>query len=176
VGTTFLYVTHDQGEALTMSDTISVMNEGTIVQTGSPDHIYDYPDNLFTADFIGAGNFIPIGSVSKKKGLLDLTAEKGGRFKSYSGPKQGTGSVAPVFFIRPEKIKISKGSEKNANIFSGTIRSSIFEGPDIRLELSSPELGTIRMEIKNDGTPFEFKKSDTLSFYWDRKDGMVLYR
>jgi spermidine/putrescine transport system ATP-binding protein len=172
VGTTFLYVTHDQGEALTMSDTIAVMNEGNIVQTGSPDHIYDHPDNIFTADFIGAGNFIHLSAAD----TLGLSAEKGGRFKSSFKKPQGNGTGDPVFFIRPEKIKIGSGDGKNVNIFSGTIQSTVFEGPDIRLEVDSPGLGTIRLEIKNDGTSFRFNKSEQLTFYWDHKDGIVLYR
>ncbi len=67
--TTFLYVTHDQSEALTMSDNIAVMNEGKILQIGTPDQIYNYPNNFFVADFIGAGNFIPIVKVKNCKDL-----------------------------------------------------------------------------------------------------------
>jgi len=176
VGTTFLYVTHDQGEALTMSDTIAVMNEGKIVQTGSPGHIYDRPDNIFTADFIGAGNFIPLASVKRAGNILELTPENGGAFKSSSSLPDDIGSGDPVFFIRPEKIKIGVGGNKSTNIFSGKVISSIFEGPDMRLELDSPELGKVRMEIKNDGTPFNYKRSDELTFHWDHRDGMVLYK
>ena len=58
-GTTFLYVTHDQSEAITMSDNIAVMNSGRIIQVGRPNDIYNRPANVFVADFIGAGNFIP---------------------------------------------------------------------------------------------------------------------
>lgn len=65
IGTTFLYVTHDQGEALAMSDTIAVMNNGKIIQTGSPYEIYNHPSDIFVADFIGAGNFIKLESVKK---------------------------------------------------------------------------------------------------------------
>jgi spermidine/putrescine transport system ATP-binding protein len=175
IGTTFLYVTHDQGEALTMSDTITVMNEGKIVQTGSPDHIYDHPDNIFTADFIGAGNFIPLRSVKKSNGILELTAEKGKSFISGSSLPGNAGNKDPVFFIRPEKIKIGSSDKRDANIFSGKVVSSVFEGPDIRLEIDSPQLGMVRIEIKNDGSPFDHKTSGSLIFHWDCKDGMVLF-
>ena len=80
VGTTFLYVTHDQGEALTMSDTIAVMNQGNIVQSGSPDEIYNCPQNRFTADFIGAGNFIDLASVECEKNTYKLTTQTGRSF------------------------------------------------------------------------------------------------
>ncbi|MDD3520111.1 MAG: ABC transporter ATP-binding protein [Actinomycetota bacterium] len=65
IGTTFLYVTHDQGEALAMSDTIAVMNDGKIIQTGSPSEIYNHPSDIFVADFIGAGNFIELKALKK---------------------------------------------------------------------------------------------------------------
>jgi ABC-type Fe3+/spermidine/putrescine transport system ATPase subunit len=159
-----------------MSDTIAVMNEGKIVQTGSPDHIYDHPDNLFTADFIGAGNFIKINSVKNTNGMLELISKKGGIFRSSCVLPDTTRDKDPVFFIRPEKIKISHGSSIDANTFTGKIISSVFEGPDIRLELDSPELGKVRMEIKNDGTPFNYRKSNELTFYWNLNDGMLLFK
>ena len=59
VGITFIYVTHDQEEALTMSDTIVVMNQGYIQQMGSPEQIYNEPENAFVADFIGESNIVP---------------------------------------------------------------------------------------------------------------------
>ena len=59
LGITFIYVTHDQEEALTMSDTIVVMNQGYIQQIGTPEHIYNEPENAFVADFIGESNIIP---------------------------------------------------------------------------------------------------------------------
>src|SRR4030065_1173759 len=71
-GTTFLYVTHDQSEALTMSDSMAIMNEGKIIQTGSPDFIYNKPTNSFVADFVGAGNFMQVSLISRKGTILSL--------------------------------------------------------------------------------------------------------
>ena len=79
IGTTFLYVTHDQGEALTMSDNIAVMNKGIIIQMGTPDSIYNCPWNIFTADFIGAGNFIPVISVEKDNHMFILETKNRGK-------------------------------------------------------------------------------------------------
>jgi len=174
VGTTFLYVTHDQGEALTMSDTIAVMNEGRIVQTGSPDHIYDHPDNIFTADFIGAGNFIPLKSVKNQGSILELFTEKKGSLRSDCSLKEDSEKGDAIFFIRPEKVKMGRGSGKHSNTFSGKVVSSVFEGPDIRLEIEAPELGMIKVEIKNDGTPHRYQKNDNIAFHWDYNDGMVI--
>ena len=194
VGTTFLYVTHDQGEALTMSDTIAVMNQGNIVQTGSPDNIYNYPQNRFTADFIGAGNFIELASVNLSKNIYELTIKTDRVFilekdankqekvansysKNTSSSKDAGSSMIgkkPVFFIRPEKIKISKKTQERENSFKGIIRSVTFEGPDIRLEVQSPETGNIRIEIKNDGTLTDYTAGKEIYFYWDTVTGILL--
>src|SRR5450830_1532923 len=124
-GTTFLYVTHDQGEALAMSNTIAVMNYGKIIQTGSPAKIYDNPSSLFTADFIGAGNFIKLKDIKKTRleNILILESKLGKTINYKTGdndfsfqslsldscsttfPDTGTekntaGSF--TFFIRPE--------------------------------------------------------------------------
>ena len=64
-GITFIFVTHDQEEALTMSDRIAVMNEGHILQVGSPDEIYNYPQERFVADFFGESNFVEVDIVGK---------------------------------------------------------------------------------------------------------------
>lgn len=118
--TTFLYVTHDQSEAITMSDNIAVMNDGKIIQIGQPDVIYNCPANTFVADFIGAGNFIPLEHIDTGSQPQVLFAESGGRIlleKNGSG-----GSVKKkrtVFFIRPEKIKIS-ACEKPGSTESGS--------------------------------------------------------
>ena len=194
VGTTFLYVTHDQGEALTMSDTIAVMNQGNIVQIGSPDGIYNCPRNRFTADFIGAGNFIDLKSVKLYQNTYELTTETGRRFilkNTENKQKAGTNSYSriffsskdarcriagkkSVFFIRPEKIKISMEGRQEENSFKGTIKSVTFEGPDIRLEIQSPDTGSIRIEIKNDGTLNNYAIGKDIGFYWDTDTGILL--
>ena len=188
IGTTFLYVTHDQGEALTMSDNIAVMDAGVIIQIGTPDSIYNCPGSIFTADFIGAGNFIPISSIKKDNRIFVLETKNGGKIFLRDDFKRGcedipriTGTsgfkgkvTPPVFFIRPEKIKITGKPQENKNFFSGKVKSVIFEGPDIRLEVISDNLGKIKIEIKNDGSFPDFKENDNLLFYWDYTDGILL--
>ncbi|MFC2144961.1 ABC transporter ATP-binding protein [Actinomycetota bacterium] len=182
VGTTFLYVTHDQGEALTMSDTIAVMNKGNIVQNDSPDEIYNCPQNRFTADFIGAGNFIKLASIELIKNIYNLTTETGRSFilrkasnKQKSNSRNNRKSLpAPIFFIRPEKIKISWETRKNTNNFEGIIKSVVFEGPDTRLEVYSPDTGSIKIEVKNDGALTDYTAGKDICFYWDTDTGILL--
>ncbi len=92
--TTFLYVTHDQSEAITMSDNIAVMNNGRIIQIGQPDVIYNRPANVFVADFIGAGNFIPLKHIEADNRLDILTTASGGRILlEKNTPADRTGDV-----------------------------------------------------------------------------------
>ena len=188
IGTTFLYVTHDQSEALTMSDDIAVMDEGSIIQTGSPDVIYNCPQSIFVADFIGAGNFISISSVKESIRILTMQTRKGGKillkndFKKQCDYKLGRkkttkfrGEITPpVFFIRPEKIMISTEGKEGKNNFRGKVKSTVFEGPDIKLEVDSKDLGEVRIEVKNIGNLPEFKQGSSILFYWDYTDGILL--
>ena len=179
-GTTFLYVTHDQSEALTMSDSMAIMNEGKIIQTGSPDFIYNKPTNSFVADFVGAGNFMQVSLISRKGTILSLKTLAGDEIiwedndNDYFTPGN---SNQFVFFIRPEKVKIDLDLQKeikNVNYFGGTIISKIFEGPDIRLLVFSEKIGNITIEIKNDQVYKSFIENSPIFFYWNYSDGVLL--
>ncbi len=190
IGTTFLYVTHDQSEALIMSDSIAVMNEGFIIQIGSPDSIYNCPRSIFTADFIGAGNFIPVSSIKKENHTFILESKKNGRIILKNNLKKDDGCdlkeiktaehdrkmIPPVFFIRPEKINVTGKFRSNKNCFEGKVKSITFEGPDIRIEVDSADLGEIKIEVKNDGSLPRFREGSNLLFYWDYSDGILLER
>ncbi len=173
-GTTFLYVTHDQSEALTMSDTLAVMKAGKIVQSGTPDDIYNNPVNKFTADFIGAGNFIKLKNIKRQNSRYVLTTERNGKILSDKGLFKYEDSSTLYFFIRPEKIKVSKGSVPQANRYKGVVRSSTFEGPDIRIAIYNPEVGELTAEIKNDSTAKNYRENDKAFFYWSYSEGIIL--
>lgn len=118
LGITFIYVTHDQEEALTMSDTVVVMNGGKIQQIGSPVDIYNEPTNAFVADFIGESNIL--------KGLMvkDRLVEIAGN--EFECVDSGFGENTPVdIVIRPEDITLVPPSESKLN---GIVESVIFKG------------------------------------------------
>ena len=118
LGITFIYVTHDQEEALTMSDTIVVMNQGYIQQMGSPEQIYNEPENAFVADFIGESNIVP-GTMIRDE-LVEIF---GARFACVD---KGFGNNKPVdVVIRPEDIDIVA---PDAGLLHGVITSITFKG------------------------------------------------
>ncbi|MCR5222593.1 MAG: ABC transporter ATP-binding protein [Lachnospiraceae bacterium] len=125
LGITFLYVTHDQEEALTMSDTIVVMNQGYIQQIGTPEKIYNEPENAFVADFIGDSNIISATMIEDY--LVEIL---GARFVSTDA---GFGKNKPVdVVIRPEDVELVKPEE---GIIQGTVTHVIFKGVHYEMEV-----------------------------------------
>lgn len=118
LGITFIYVTHDQEEALTMSDTIVVMRKGIIQQIGTPQDIYNEPKNAFVADFIGESNIID-GVM-----LQDYRVMFAGHVFDCVDKGFGTNEDVDVV-VRPEDIKLM---HENENLLQGTVRSVIFKG------------------------------------------------
>lgn len=130
LGITFVYVTHDQEEALTLSDTIVVMSEGKIQQIGTPTEIYNEPANSFVADFIGESNILN-GTM-----IHDSLVEFAGH--QFDCVDKGFGENVPVdVVIRPEDIYIFEMSE--AAQFSGKVTSSIFKGVHYEMMVTTPE-------------------------------------
>ena len=118
LGITFVYVTHDQEEALTMSDTIVVMKDGVIQQIGDPKHIYDEPKNAFVADFIGESNILPATMIKD-----ELVEAAGCRFSCVDG---GFGEMAPVDMVaRPEDIMVVG---EDVGMLTGEVKSVLFKG------------------------------------------------
>ena len=125
LGITFVYVTHDQEEALTMSDTIVVMNQGYIQQIGTPESIYNEPENAFVADFIGDSNII--GATMIRDRLVEIL---GARFDCVD---TGFGENKPVdVVIRPEDVELVAPEE---GIIHGTLTHSIFKGVHYEMEV-----------------------------------------
>ena len=128
LGITFIYVTHDQEEALTMSDTIVVMNQGYIQQMGTPEQIYNEPENAFVADFIGESNIVD--GIMVRDELVEIF---GARFACVD---KGFGSNKPVdVVIRPEDIDLVKPEE---GTLEGVVTHLIFKGVHYEMEVTTP--------------------------------------
>ena len=129
LGITFIYVTHDQEEALTMSDTIVVMNQGYIQQIGTPEKIYNEPENAFVADFIGDSNIID--GIMIRDELVSIFGQK------FPCVDKGFGTNKPVdVVIRPEDVDLVKPEE---GTLTGTVTHLIFKGVHYEMEVRANE-------------------------------------
>jgi len=139
---TTIYVTHDQSEALAMSDMIAVMKDGRVMQVGTPSDVYYRPNSAFVASFIGAVNFIPGVVRAVGDDRIEVEAKSGGATIAAREKPRGSGAGnAPrigdsvTLAIRPESIKLldkaAAGGDKQ-NFFNGKLIRSIFEGSSIR--------------------------------------------
>jgi len=144
LGITFVYVTHDQEEAMTMSDRIAVMSKGKVQQMGTPVEIYERPANRFVADFIGESNFLDgkIKSLSKDEAVVivpELNAELTGLPVS-AGLVSGQDVTVS---IRPEKVRIAeKGLDQNS--FTGEVKNTVYIGTDTHVFV---DVGTKRIKV-----------------------------
>ncbi len=136
-GITFIFVTHDQEEALTMSDRIAVMNKGQILQIGSPSDIYDRPAEHFVADFIGDTNFLTAELVEVNAGYSKLKLETGKTLRS--GPCESALNSRVNIAIRPEQAILVADSD-SADL-SGIVTNILYSGTDskIHIKLNSDE-------------------------------------
>ena len=140
LGITFVYVTHDQEEALTLSDTIVVMNEGVIQQIGTPTDIYNEPCNAFVADFIGESNILNATMVRDR--LVRFMD------KEFECIDEGFGENTPVdVVVRPEDVYIIRNAE--AAMFHGTVRSCIFKGVHYEMFVETPDGYEIQIQDYN---------------------------
>ena len=134
LGITFIYVTHDQEEALTMSDTVAVMNGGRIQQIGDPKRIYDEPKNAFVADFIGESNIIP--GVMLQDDLVEMLGVE------FQCVDEGFGKNEPVdVVVRPEDVMIVG---EDVGMLTGTVESVLFKGVHYEMMIDT---GSMRWKV-----------------------------
>jgi len=136
IGITFIYVTHDQHEAFTMSDRIGVMRQGRLMQVGAPRELYEQPNSVEVAQFVGAANLIQGRVISR--GVVELAGEK---FIAPDSAPLGDG----MMMIRPERIRIGSGNHQ------AVIERVTFAGSVLRISLKLGAV-TINAEVPNDET------------------------
>ena len=180
VGITFVYVTHDQEEAITMSDRIAVMNDGKVLQIGTPEEIYEHPNSWFVADFIGESNFIP-GKVKKLGENAGLEISDGRTLSAgWAEPGIEIGESA-VISVRPEKLHIypadADAQMDNMSHISGLIEQSVYIGTDTRYIVRLTEDTTVQVRQQNmvrGGT--HLKEGVNVNLFWDSENARILKR
>jgi iron(III) transport system ATP-binding protein len=136
LGLTTVYVTHDQAEALALSHEVAVMNEGRIVQIGSPRMIYEQPRDRFVAEFIGTSNFLDgtVAGSADGPGLFRVRVAPG-ELIARSERALSTGEMVTVS-IRPENVDVLESKpDGGANVFSGTVDSKVFQGDFVDFQI-----------------------------------------
>ncbi len=145
VGKTFINVTHDQEEALTMSDRIAIMRDGAVVQVGSPKALYDRPASRFVADFLGKSNFLNCTVTGIDKDVIRCTL--GGRdfFQAASDDAPAIGN-STLLALRPERIDVhATMPEGRHNCLAGEVRSVSYTGVNFHVVVRTAEAGDIML-------------------------------
>jgi spermidine/putrescine transport system ATP-binding protein len=132
VGITFVYVTHDQEEALTMSDRIAVMNQGRIEQCAGPEAVYEHPETTFVAGFIGVSNLMPATGT----GASEVNLDNGPTVSSPDAAEFANGERCYAV-VRPEKLQVSTdGAPSDRPSIQGTVQSSLYLGTSTQMSIN----------------------------------------
>jgi putative spermidine/putrescine transport system ATP-binding protein len=156
VGITFVYVTHDQDEALSMSDRIAVMDGGHVIQAGTPHEVYDEPDTGFVAGFVGVSNLLELGIESVEGGVARLRLGPGDDVRAELAGSAGPGDRATVT-IRPERIRLVEAGEAPPDgcHAAGRVRESLYAGPTTRFVVELDGGGELMVVRQNFDSTFE---------------------
>ena len=184
LGVTFIVVTHDQEEAMTLSTRIGVMNAGEIVQVGEPPEIYEHPNSRFVADFIGSVNLFEGRVVEDEPDFITIAVPDLGTPETPGEIYVGHGVSCTVnqqlwYAVRPEKVRLSRaGTEGRRNSFSGVVEDVAYMGglSVYRVRLDSGRLisATRSNLTRHDEDPITWE--DRVSVSWEDTGGVVLTR
>ena len=163
-GTTFVIVTHDQEEAMTVASRVAVMSEGRVAQVATPDRIYETPNSIYVADFIGDVNLIPGRTQDGPDGASQVLWGEGHAPITVRGDTRPPAGVACHFAIRPEKVAISaQKPEDRANVVEGTILDIAYLGNISTYHVELPGGVIFKAQTAND------RRIARRSFTWDDK-------
>lgn len=167
VGITFIYVTHDQEEALTMSDRIGVMNQGRLLQIGSAQEVYESPNSRFVSDFIGETNYLDGWLVSLHGDLGVIAVGQGDRVLAPITPGIRTGQQVTVAF-RPEKASINIEKNEKLNTLPGLVDHLVYTGSSTTylVKLADGTLVTVRRQNLDSSVEMPIRKGDMVTVSW----------
>src|SRR4051812_48987169 len=151
VGITFVYVTHDQDEALTMSDRIAVMDGGNVLQVGSPRDVYEEPGSRFVAGFVGVSNLLELPVEKSADGVLTMRL---GPSDAVTAKGSGAEGATAVVTIRPERIALDSRAGDACHA-RGTVKESLYAGPTSRFVVALDGGGELMVVRQNATTTYE---------------------
>jgi spermidine/putrescine transport system ATP-binding protein len=177
VGITFIYITHDQGEALTMSDSVAVMKAGVIDQIDTGHNVYDNPSTPFVASFVGENNVFrgTIKSISGEQAII--STNRSGDLLARVTPMQvgklGVGDDA-MMFIRPEALELGADTGNDKTTISANVVNEEFEGNSFSVFLEGDGGKSIKMAVPNVGQDHISDKGENLSLHYDVNNAVVM--
>lgn len=174
IGITFIAVTHNQEEALSMSDRIAIMNRGRLEQVATPRELYEGPKTEFVADFIGVANLIRGEIVEDNNRVMKLLSN-GQEF--FIPVMEGFGLGDPaVLVVRPERIEMGQGVEKKKNHFPARVRNVLYKGASVECFMSLENDQEIRIRAESRGLTQKDLTGDRVTIGWEEKDSVLLRR
>ncbi|MCA0418742.1 MAG: ABC transporter ATP-binding protein [Proteobacteria bacterium] len=172
LGMTVLYVTHDQEEAMVMSDRICLMNQGRIEQIGTPDELYFRPVSLFAADFLGESNMIAGKIAGEEAGCLMLELPGVGTVRARSAAAYPKGS-AIVHFTRPESLAILTNDDHRPNRAQGVVLEVVVSGAITKLFVAVSDSATVQVSLLTHHAR-RLQPGEAVTIGWDEDVGQVL--
>ncbi|CAN3129417.1 ABC transporter ATP-binding protein [Mycobacterium sp. smrl_JER01] len=175
VGITFIYVTHDQEEALTMSDRIAVMNAGNVEQIGTPTEIYDRPSTVFVASFIGQANLWSGRQTGRANRDFVEVDVLGSTLKARPGETTIEPGGHATLMVRPERIQVSM-DEPTGDVAAvrTTVSDLTFQGPVVRLSLAAPDESTVIAHVGPEQDLPMLRPGDQVYVSWSPAASLVL--
>ncbi len=177
VGITFIYITHDQGEALTMSDNVAVMKAGVIDQIDTGHNIYDHPSTPFVASFVGENNVFrgTVKSVSGEEAIIS-TNRSGDLLARVTPTQVGKMSVGDdaMMFIRPEALELGATDDDSKTTISADVVNEEFEGNSFSVFLEGDGGKLIKMSVPNLGQDHISARGENLSLHYDASNAVIM--
>ena len=173
LGVTVVYVTHDQSEALTMSNRIAVFNDGVIQQLSSPDTLYELPENSFVAQFIGENNKLEGTVKAVDGGTCQVDLDAGGTVQALAINVAGAGDRT-MLSLRPERVEINPAEGSVPNVLDGKIEELIYLGDHIRTRMSVAGHDDFIVKIPNASGHQVLKEGSMAKVGWQTEDCRAL--
>jgi putative spermidine/putrescine transport system ATP-binding protein len=171
LGVTVVYVTHDQSEALTMSDRIAVFNDGKVQQLAAPDDLYERPENSFVAQFIGENNTLPGTVTAMDGGFATVTLANGAEVRARAVSCGGQGSRTQLS-VRPERVKVGALADENRT--EATVLELIYHGDHIRCRLDVHGNPEFIVKVPNDARLENLSAGEMVPVGWAAEDCRAL--
>ncbi|MER9712513.1 ABC transporter ATP-binding protein [Mesorhizobium sp. M0213] len=170
-GTTFVFVTHDQSEALALSSRVAIFNHGKLLQVGAPDEVYDRPDNRFVAEFLGEINMLPLKGVHPAdNGSTGLCEDRAISMRCKAEKVRGDAILA----IRPEYMSIAREAAAGENGIAATAVASTYLGAATRLDLTTRQGAKITVSVPNEVAASALSKGNSVWLTWPAEKGFLL--